>query len=446
MERRGALAEAWRFYRSHAGPVLRVTALAYAGVLFVSAVFVGVAGAFGLIPAAYLWLASVYWLQAPLARLVEDSRSGRPWRGARSTLESVYPQLGRITGASALAALAVVFTLSVFFPLALYLMTRWALLVPVVAVENAGLFTAFSRSNEIVRGHGWRVFGRIALSLLLLVGALLAVGVATGVVAAAVESQWVELAAFCAFALALLALATPLIALSWTMTYYALRAGVPREVLEAARLRSGRTLDRAWDAYKARPARALALALPLALVLSAAQLLLERVSALLLVPATLVGYVWLEGVFAAGLDEIDEGSTRDWLRTTWMRVGARAPALFASGLLAGLVLTLTLPLVFGVRFVVAGAAAVADRCSALRSLGRSWRLVAGQSRRAWKVVFVTALMVAGVVTGLALLSFDLPLAAYAVVVGANVLTAPYVGLAWALMHGSLARLPDEART
>jgi hypothetical protein len=110
-------------------------------------------------------------------------------------------------------------------------------------------------------------------------------------------------------------------------------------------------------------------------------------------------------------------------------------------LLAGPLLLVTLPLVVGVRFVVAGAAAVAERRSGVGSLGRSWRLVKGQSRRAWKVVFVTALIVLGVLAGFSLLSLDLPLAAYAVVLAANVVTAPYVGLAWALMHRALTRLP-----
>jgi hypothetical protein len=446
VERRGALAEAWRFYRSHAGPVLRVTALAYGGIVFISAVFLAVAGPFGLIPAAYLWVASIYWLQAPLARIVEDTRSGQQSRGARKTLESVYAQLGRITGASALAALAVVATLLIFFPFAFYLLTRWSLLVPVVAVENVGLFTAFSRSNEIVRGHAWRVFGRIAASVLILVGALVSVGIATGIVAAFVGNEWIELAAFAALALLVLALTTPLVALNWTMTYYALRGAVPRDVLEERRLRSGRTLDRAWEAYKARPGRMIVLALPIALVLSAAQIALARAYGLLVLPATVIGYVWLEGVVAAGLDGLDTGTMRDWLRETLARILPRLSALFLAGVAAGLVLVVTLPLFVGVRFVVAGAAAVTDHTSGLGSLGRSWRLVKGQSRRAWKVVFVTALMVVGVLAGFSLLALDLPLAAYAVVAGANVLTAPYVGLAWALMHRTLTRLPGAAGT
>jgi hypothetical protein len=235
---------------------------------------------------------------------------------------------------------------------------------------------------------------------------------------------------------------TPLIALNWTMTYYALRDEVPRDVLEERRLRGGRTLDRAWDAYRERPARAIVLALPVALGLSAAQIGLSRVSGVLVVPATLAGYLWLEGVVAAGLDGIDDGRLADWLRGTWQRVGPRAPALLIASLLGGVVLTLTLPLVVGVRFIVAGGAAVVERTSGVRSLGRSWRLVHGQTRRAWKVVFVSGLMVAAVLTALSSMAFELPLATYAVVTGANVVTAPYVGLAWALMHRTLTRLPD----
>ena len=434
MPRRDALEEAWRLYRAHPGPVLRVTALSYAGVIFISAVLLAVFGPFGLIPGVYLWFASLYWLQAPLTRLVEDLQSGAGWRGARQTLETVYPQLGRITGASALAALAVFVTLNLFPPLGLYLMTRWALLVPVIAVENTGLFTAFSRSNEIVRGHAWGVFGRIALSVLILVMAWIAIGIVTALFFFFDLPWWGGVAAFAAVALAVVTLTTPLIALSWTMLYYALREEVPRELLEERRLHGGRTLDRAWDAYKARPGRLIVLALPVAIVISAAQILLARVSGVLVVPATVVGYLWLEGVVAAGLDGLDSGTTRAWLRTTWLRVAAQLPALVVSGLVGGLLLLVALPIVIGIRFIVTGAAAVIERTGAVGSVGRSYRLVRGQSRRAWKVFFVTALIVVAVLAGFSFLAIGLPLAAYAIVVAANVVTAPYVGVAWAQMH------------
>ncbi|HVD39366.1 MAG TPA: hypothetical protein VNC15_11090 [Solirubrobacterales bacterium] len=41
------------------------------------------------------------------------------------------------------------------------LLTMWAVLLPVVVVERPGVFDAFGRSRQLVRGKGWKVFGII---------------------------------------------------------------------------------------------------------------------------------------------------------------------------------------------------------------------------------------------------------------------------------------------
>jgi hypothetical protein len=49
-------------------------------------------------------------------------------------------------------------------------MTWWCVLIPVVVLENRSAGESFSRSRELVRGHGWQVFGVIVLVILLLLG------------------------------------------------------------------------------------------------------------------------------------------------------------------------------------------------------------------------------------------------------------------------------------
>ena len=53
---------------------------------------------------------------------------------------------------------------------ALYLLTMWAVLLPVVVVERPGAFDAFGRSRQLVRGNGWKVFGIILLLGLIFAG------------------------------------------------------------------------------------------------------------------------------------------------------------------------------------------------------------------------------------------------------------------------------------
>lgn len=43
----------------------------------------------------------------------------------------------------------------------LILLTIWAVIAPVIVIERSGVFAAFGRSRELVRGNGWRVFAAI---------------------------------------------------------------------------------------------------------------------------------------------------------------------------------------------------------------------------------------------------------------------------------------------
>lgn len=449
MARADALEQAWRLYRAEWRHVLAVSALAYGAVLLLTAVFFVTIGPYGLFAAGYLWLAALYWLQAPLTRLVEDRRSGAGWRGARATFASIYPALGRITGAGALVALIVGVLTStvVLLPLAVYFMTRWSLLIPVLAVEDVGLFSGFSRAREIAKGHFGELFGRIAISALLLVLIWIAIAAAAAVVALFDVPVWAGIGGFAAIALTTLVATTPLIALAWTMTYYDLRAQVPRDVLEERRLRGGRTLDTAWDAYSARYGRLLILCLPAALVITAVQVAAGQLHVLLAFPATIALYVALGGIVAPGLDGLGTSPLRPWLQATARRAASRLPQLLLTALVLAAALTVTLPIVIGVlllvRWSVAGPAVVVDREGPFGALRRSSRLVRGQYRRAAKVVFVSGLAVVATLVLFTLLApTELPFAVYALLALANAAAAPYVGLAWAYMHRTLAALPE----
>jgi hypothetical protein len=51
----------------------------------------------------------------------------------------------------------------------LILLTIWAVVAPVTVLEHPGVIAAFGRSRELVRGHGWAVFGVIVLIYLAVV-------------------------------------------------------------------------------------------------------------------------------------------------------------------------------------------------------------------------------------------------------------------------------------
>jgi hypothetical protein len=65
-------------------------------------------------------------------------------------------------------------TLLLILPVFLVI-TIWGIVIPVIAVERRGVFAAFDRSRQLVRGSGWRVLGVVVLlgMIFLLAGILL---------------------------------------------------------------------------------------------------------------------------------------------------------------------------------------------------------------------------------------------------------------------------------
>jgi hypothetical protein len=65
----------------------------------------------------------------------------------------------------------------------LFLLTFWSVVAPVTVIERPGVFSAFGRSWELVRGYAWPVFATIVLVFLLVVAASVAaalIGLALG--------------------------------------------------------------------------------------------------------------------------------------------------------------------------------------------------------------------------------------------------------------------------
>jgi Mg/Co/Ni transporter MgtE len=89
------------------------------------------------------------------------------------------------------------------------------LIIPVIVLEERRAGEAFSRSRELVRGHGWGVFGVIVLTILIIIG--FAIGL--GLVLLPFE-DWLR-----SFLSNVISgtLVTPFVAVTWTLLYYRLR-------------------------------------------------------------------------------------------------------------------------------------------------------------------------------------------------------------------------------
>jgi hypothetical protein len=166
----GVIGEAWDLYKAHWRHLLTFSFVVYLTVAIVGALLTAALTWFGAILAAFISLVAFFWLQGALVKAVDDVRDGRADLSLSETFEAAKARLGAVAVAGILAGLGIIIGLILFIVPGLVFMTWWAVIIPVVVLENKSAGESFSRSRELVRGHGWGVFGVIVLVILLLIG------------------------------------------------------------------------------------------------------------------------------------------------------------------------------------------------------------------------------------------------------------------------------------
>ena len=167
---RGVIGEAWQLYKTHWRHLIALSFVVYVAVALIGAVLAAALTWVGVLLALFVSLVALFWLQAALVKAVEDVRDGRADLSLGETFEAARPHLGAVAVAAILAGLGIVIGLLLLIVPGLVLMTWWAVIVPVVVLENRSAGDSFARSRELVRGNGWGVFGVILLVILLLFG------------------------------------------------------------------------------------------------------------------------------------------------------------------------------------------------------------------------------------------------------------------------------------
>jgi len=127
---------------------------------------------------ALVSLVGGFWLQGVLVEATVDLRDGRADLAIPELFARAQPHLPSIIIAGVLAGLGIVAGLVLFIVPGLYLLTIWAVVIPVIILEKRKVGEAFSRSRQLVRGNGWQVFGVL---LILLIATAIAGAIVGGV-------------------------------------------------------------------------------------------------------------------------------------------------------------------------------------------------------------------------------------------------------------------------
>jgi hypothetical protein len=199
----------WAIYRDQFA-VLLGTALVLYGLQFV--VYLLIPGS-GIALTILFWALSILY-QGIVVELVQDIQDGRRDHSIGDLIRSVEPVFWPLAAVSILFGIGLGIGFILLIIPGLILMVIWAVVAPVTVLERPGVFAAFGRSQQLVRGNGWNVFAVIVLVFL----AVAVIGVAAGLLAGSLGSlgralvQWAVNAAL-----------APITALSASVLYFALR-------------------------------------------------------------------------------------------------------------------------------------------------------------------------------------------------------------------------------
>ena len=178
------LGEAWGLYTKFFKRFFIIAAVVYVVVTLVSALVSTALGhgagvAILLAPLnAVVSIVGTFWLQGALVYAVEDVRDGRIDTTVEQVFERVRPYLATLVLTGLLAGLGIAVGFVLLIVPGCILLTWWCLIAPVVVLEGKPIGEAFSRSRELVRGHGWTVFGAVIIAI---IGTAVASGIIPGI-------------------------------------------------------------------------------------------------------------------------------------------------------------------------------------------------------------------------------------------------------------------------
>jgi hypothetical protein len=154
-------------YRSQFTLLLSAALVVFLPVALLTGVILSGGGLVLILLVGLLILVASFWYQGMVVEAARDMLDGRRDHTLGSLFSSVTPVVGPLLAAGLLAGIAITIGTALLLIPGLFLRTIWAVLAPAVVLERRRVFAAFGRSRELVRGHGWQVFGVILVVFLL---------------------------------------------------------------------------------------------------------------------------------------------------------------------------------------------------------------------------------------------------------------------------------------
>lgn len=209
------LSQAFSIYGSQAAVLLPVAFVLFLAVAIVSGLL---SGSILLVPLGVaIGVVATTLYQGMVVELVSDVQDGRRDSSVGDLVKAVTPVLVPLIVAGLLAGIGIGIGFLLLIVPGLFLATIWAVLAPSIVVERKGAIEAFGRSRELVKGHGWQVFGVIVSVFVIII----VVRIVLGAIAVSIDEGTLTRILFDIVASTITA---PIAALVAAVMYFRLRA------------------------------------------------------------------------------------------------------------------------------------------------------------------------------------------------------------------------------
>ena len=151
-----------------------------------------------------------------VVKLVEDVRDGRRDMSIGDLFSAAAPSIIPLILFGILFGIAVAIGLILIIVPGLILLTIWSVGAPAIVAERLGVFDAFGRSRNLVRGNGWTVFGTLVVVLLIVI----AIGIVLGVIATPIGNGAIVVASIISSAIT-----APIFAIAVSVMFFDLGGG-----------------------------------------------------------------------------------------------------------------------------------------------------------------------------------------------------------------------------
>jgi hypothetical protein len=168
-------------YKTFAKHLLAIAFVIYLIAAIITALLALAGGTIGILLGSLVSIVAAFLLQATLVKAVQDVRDGHADLSIGQTVSEALPFLASVAGASILAGIAITIGLILLIVPGLFLITIWAVIVPVIIIERSGALASFGRSRQLVRGRAWHVFWTLVLVYII----MLVVNIVLGLIFAA---------------------------------------------------------------------------------------------------------------------------------------------------------------------------------------------------------------------------------------------------------------------